>query len=455
MENYLSRMKQEWTYLIENTTPKVRSLSASLARQYSTLLSQEFYKIVLAEPEVEAFLTNEQVEKNLKKSLALWIEYTLCSTTQNVDQLIAAQQHIGEVHSRIGIPVQIVDMGARILKKLIFPLISRMKCDPSEKTDLCRFIIVSIDLAIEVMSRLFIYADRNTSREDENYRIFALLENAEEEKGRQVANLLSWETDVIYKIMIDSNIESVRPISRVDFGLWFNHRGRHFFSGIPECGYIAKILQELDELVFSTQSTPKALVRRQQKVSLVLKVRNLLSQIRTYLKTLFNEVSRHEVGMDALTRLLNRRFLPTIFKREISHASRNGTSLSVMVIDVDKFKQFNDTYGHHVGDEILRKVSQVFYNNVRSNDYVFRYGGDEFLILLTEASEQETRLIAERIRSIVNRLTIKAPDGQFIVPSLSIGVAMFSGHPDYERVIQAADEALYRAKGLGRNQVAF
>lgn len=124
-----------------------------------------------------------------------------------------------------------------------------------------------------------------------------------------------------------------------------------------------------------------------------------------------------------------------------------------MVIDVDKFKQVNDTYGHHIGDEILRKVSQVFYENVRSSDYVFRYGGDEFVILLTEASEKESRQIAERICTIVRKFKIKTPDEQIITPSLSIGVAMFDGHPDYERLIQAADSALYRAKALGRNRV--
>ncbi len=78
------------------------------------------------------------------------------------------------------------------------------------------------------------------------------------------------------------------------------------------------------------------------------------------LRELFEEVSRHEVGMDVLTKLLNRRFLPTIFKREIAHANRTGTPLSVLIIDVDKFKEINDTWGHNTGDEILRKVSQAF-----------------------------------------------------------------------------------------------
>ncbi|MFP1463050.1 diguanylate cyclase [Escherichia coli] len=139
--------------------------------------------------------------------------------------------------------------------------------------------------------------------------------------------------------------------------------------------------------------------------------------------------------MDVLTKLLNRRFLPTIFKREIAHANRTGTPLSVLIIDVDKFKEINDTWGHNTGDEI-REVSQAFYDNVRSSDYVFRYWGDEFTIVLTEASENETLRTAERIRSRVEKTKLKAANGEDIALSLSIGAAMFNGHPDYERLIQ-------------------
>lgn len=453
MKTYLSKMKLEWTKLIEGTPPEVRELSAELARKHAVSLSESFYQIVLSDPEAEVFLTSEQVETHLKKSLEQWTEHILSCPPENVEQMMSVQQHVGEVHARIGIPVQLVEMGARTLKKLIFSYISQLDCSAENKVELCRFIIVSIDLAMEIMSRVFSFSENSASREEENYRIFSLLENAEEEKERQNANILTWEADVIYRAMVDTDIESVRPLSRAEFGLWFNHKGRHYFSGLPETGYISKLLQELDELIIGTQGTQKSLVRRQQRVSLVLQVRNSLSQITSFLKTLFDEVSRHEVGMDVLTRLLNRRFLPTIFKREISHASRGGTELSVMLIDVDKFKQINDTWGHNLGDEILRKVSQIFYNNVRSSDYVFRYGGDEFLIVLTEASPQETRQIAERIRTLVNKLSVQTPNGQVIVPSLSIGLAIFSGHPDYERLIRAADEALYRAKALGRNRV--
>ncbi|EFI3238967.1 GGDEF domain-containing protein [Escherichia coli] len=285
MEMYFKRMKDEWTGLVEQADPLIRAKAAEIAVAHAHYLSIEFYRIVRIDPHAEEFLSNEQVERQLKSAMERWIINVLSAQVDDVERLIQIQHTVAEVHARIGIPVEIVEMGFRVLKKILYP------------------------------------------------------------------------------------------------------------------------------------------------------------------------VSRHEVGMDVLTKLLNRRFLPTIFKREIAHANRTGTPLSVLIIDVDKFKEINDTWGHNTGDEILRKVSQAFYDNVRSSDYVFRYGGDEFIIVLTEASENETLRTAERIRSRVEKTKLKAANGEDIALSLSIGAAMFNGHPDYERLIQIADEALYIAKRRGRNRV--
>ena len=303
------------------------------------------------------------------------------------------------------------------------------------------------------MSRAFSFIESSSGKEDENYRIFSLLENAEEEKERQIAALLTWEMDIVYKVMLNSDLGNSLPLSQAEFGLWFNHKGRHYFSGIAEVGHISRLIKEFDELFWETRMSPRALTNKTLRVQFLLQTRNTQSQIITLLRELFDEVSRHEVGMDVLTKLLNRRFLPTILKREIAHANRAHTPLSMLIIDVDKFKEINDTWGHNTGDEILRNVSQAFYDNVRSSDYVFRYGGDEFLIILTELTEVDTLRIAERIRVRVEKIRIKSPTGENIPLSLSIGAAMFNGHPDYERLIQSADEALYIAKRRGRNCV--
>lgn len=450
---YLKRMKSEWVTLLEQTELHIRQQAADIAVANAHALSVEFYKVVLADPHAEEFLSNEQVEKQLKTALEKWIIDILSCKPEDIDTLMAAQHTVAEVHARIGIPVELVEMGFRVLKKLLYPVIIYGPQASADKLQIYHYAINSIDLAMEVMSRAFSFSESSMAKEDENYRIFSLLENAEEEKERQIATLLSWELEVIYKVVLDGDLGNTLPLSQSDFGLWFNHKGRHYFSGIAEVGHISRLLQDFDGILSVINDTTKPLDSKTHRNKFLLQLRSTVSQIATLLRELFEEVSRHEVGMDVLTKLLNRRFLPTIFKREIAHANRVGTPLSILVIDVDKFKQINDTWGHNTGDEILRRVSQVFYDNVRSSDYVFRYGGDEFIIVLTESTAHDTLRTAERIRSRVEKTKVKAPNGEDILLSLSIGAAMFSGHPDYERLIQLADEALYIAKKRGRNCV--
>lgn len=453
MEMYLQRMKNEWLALLDQTDPQIRQQAADIAVAHAQALSVEFYRVVLADPHAEEFLSNEQVEKQLKTALEKWLIDILSCNVGDVEGLMAAQHTVAEVHARIGIPVELVEMGFRVLKKILYPVIIYGPQPSADKLQIYHFAINSIDLAMEVMSRAFSFSESSMAKEDENYRIFSLLENAEEEKERQISSLLSWELEIIYKVVLDGDLGNTLPLSQSDFGLWFNHKGRHYFSGIAEVGHISRLLQDFDGILATINDTTKPLDSKTHRNKFLLQLRSTVSQITTLLRELFEEVSRHEVGMDVLTKLLNRRFLPTIFKREIAHANRVGTPLSILVIDVDKFKQINDTWGHNTGDEILRRVSQVFYDNVRSSDYVFRYGGDEFIIVLTESTAHDTLRTAERIRSRVEKTKVKAPNGEDIMLSLSIGAAMFSGHPDYERLIQLADEALYIAKKRGRNCV--
>lgn len=118
------------------------------------------------------------------------------------------------MHARIGIPVEIVEMGFRVLKKILYPVIFSSDYSAAEKLQVYHFSINSIDIAMEVMTRAFTFSDSSASKEDENYRIFSLLENAEEEKERQIASILSWEIDIIYKILLDSDLGSSLPLSR-------------------------------------------------------------------------------------------------------------------------------------------------------------------------------------------------------------------------------------------------
>ena len=159
---------------------------------------------------------------------------------------------------------------------------------------------------------------------------------------------------------------------------------------------------------------------------------------------------------DSLTGLFNRRYMEESFEREVLRAARSGRPLSAILLDIDHFKQYNDSFGHDAGDIALREVGSLLVSQVRSGDLACRYGGDEFVLILPEASLDITRQRAERVREAIQRVRIQYR-GQTLGPiSLSMGVSTFPTHgATYDALLKSADEALYRAKKEGRNRVVI
>ena len=150
---------------------------------------------------------------------------------------------------------------------------------------------------------------------------------------------------------------------------------------------------------------------------------------------------------DHLTGLFNRRYMEETLERELRRASRKQNSIGVIMLDVDDFKRFNDTYGHPAGDEILRVLGNLMLGHVRGDDIPCRYGGDEFLIVLPDASRKITKERAERLSDLAGHCNIQF-DGQVIeAVTLSLGVAIFPENGSTSEIlVRAADAALYRAK---------
>lgn len=161
---------------------------------------------------------------------------------------------------------------------------------------------------------------------------------------------------------------------------------------------------------------------------------------------------------DALTGLLNRREMDRVLEEEVARCRRYGRPLSLVMVDIDRFKCVNDRYGHKVGDEVLRWISDLFRNAVRSTDRLARYGGEEIVAILPETAGPEACRVAERFRSMVaaQPFTYMAPDGETVsIPvTISLGVAELPRDaltPD--SLVIAADGALYQAKRFGRDRV--
>ena len=158
---------------------------------------------------------------------------------------------------------------------------------------------------------------------------------------------------------------------------------------------------------------------------------------------------------DSLTGLYNRKHLMESLTGEIGRSSRYERPFALLIIDNDHFKKFNDTYGHLAGDEVLRKMGEVFRGSIRGCDYAARYGGEEFVVVMPEIGRDQGVQAAERIRASVAKEKIDA-HGNSVTVTISVGVASFPEHgDDAQAIISRADTALYQAKRRGRDRVAL
>jgi len=192
-------------------------------------------------------------------------------------------------------------------------------------------------------------------------------------------------------------------------------------------------------------------------------IQNVLPFIKAYLNEISSiieskytlELLHKQTIKDPLTKLYNRRFLEETLPISIATANRENKKLAFLMIDMDYFKQVNDTYGHKSGDMVLEKLAQILKNDVRKNDLIIRYGGEEFLIILQNIKSKEDAIqVTEKIRKSVQDADIEIEEGKIIKKTVSIGVSIYPDNCEKGwECIKYADMALYKAKNTGRNKV--
>ena len=166
------------------------------------------------------------------------------------------------------------------------------------------------------------------------------------------------------------------------------------------------------------------------------------------------EALRTQSIRDALTGLYNRRYLEETLDREVRRAARGAQSLGLLMIDLDHFKKFNDTYGHDAGDAILRETGQFLAKGIRAEDFVCRFGGEEFVVILPTGSVEVAQARGERLRAKMREMNITHQGRSLGMVTISVGVAAFPQHgTSPKELMAAADAALYEAKRRGRDQV--
>lgn len=434
-----------WHELLDDTPDTVAAVLRELADTAPGPLAEHFYAGMLGDPRASRFLSSEQVQSRLKPSMHTWIHNLLTSGPDDVEGQIAAQRLIGDVHARIGIPVDLVIRGMRMLKHQLYRQVTTIA--PPELANAAIALVSDLfDLALEMISHAYSVARERSTRLDASYRMFSLIQNVGTERERQRALLLDWENTLLYRLATPLGEQAAPPLlAQSEFGLWFNHKGLPSFGDAAETRQVSALMAAIDTLVRTPDDQPR--------LTVLPTVREHLAHIRALIGMLFDNIGALEAGRDALTSLLNRRFLPTVLRREVALTSESSSGFAVLLLDLDHFKSINDAHGHDAGDRALQHVAAALAQHTRSSDYLFRYGGEEFVMVLGSVNAPQACAIANELRERIAASPVKLSDGGKVDITASIGVAVYDGHPDYERILARADAAMYQAKQNGRNRI--
>jgi diguanylate cyclase (GGDEF)-like protein len=239
--------------------------------------------------------------------------------------------------------------------------------------------------------------------------------------------------------------------------------------GTGECAGEMSIIEDRDPSAYVVAGEPTHLLVIHQTIlwamvdashafckNLLIVLSERVRSHNEFIAASFGDLQKFErnATTDALTGLHNRHAMEESFPREVSRCRQNGQPVSLIMIDVDQFKTFNDLFGHVAGDRVLTAVANILQKQFRPRDLLVRFGGDEFAVLLPGIGVQEALAIAERVLQSVSGSTGDSNDSLIQVPvEVSMGIAELEPEGDFESLLRSADAALYRAKDAGRNTV--
>lgn len=414
-------------------------------------LARDFYATLLQRAESHRYLGSAGVQDRLRVELAEWIRNAFSAEAfRDAAAFEARQQEIGAIHARMRIPVHLVDIGAARMCAQISDLVRAADAPWPARYDAMQLFQGWIAVAIAAMTRSGVTSIVNRTRLEEAYRLFSLDQDMGLERERQRSSLLEWSQSTLFKALHGEQPGGVPELASAPFGLWVRHRAEVMFESAPQLAEINEAVARIDTVLLPLVNSADAARRLEALPALGTEIDRVLA----LLGDLFAGLSELEIGRDPLTRTLNRRFLSSILLREIGFAGRTSMGLAGLMVDVDNFKSINDLHGHQAGDTVIRAVAGALLDNVRPADFVFRYGGEEFLILLVETGPQQTADIAERLRRAVAETRLKIGESDVDI-TVSIGAALHDGHPDPNELVNRADGALREAKLSGRDRVVI
>lgn len=430
---------------------------AAVTAPAADAITQTFYGELLQLEESSYFLSQSLVSERLSISLSAWVCGLVPAISgQELEAFITQQIRIGNIHARINVPMYLVNYGGRVIKREITRCLMR---DPHLALDAARLmegiILVDeiIDTSISLINEGYFSDLLEYEQSTQAMRSEAISNNmAALELERLRSSLFDWLRNVLTALHESrAQDRQVLSIRRSEFGRWMLYKADIIFGESKE-------LTELEARSRSIEIILERLLDAQHRNKVELAASGIkalndeISKASWLLSNLSSKLMSQESSKDPLTLLFNRRFLAPILQKSTKNSITYGLIYALILVDVDHFKRCNDSYGHKAGDEALQQVARQISQSVRSaGDYVFRYGGEEFLVLINDVTEVQAINIAENIRKQVQLTDFETQGGKPFRMTVSCGLALHTGHPDYNLTLTQADQALYQAKQDGRN----
>lgn len=430
----------------------LRAVIRDLIAPEASRIADAFYEGMLKEPRATLFLESRLVDQRLRGSMTAWIVDTFSAVDDAaIENQRRRHTEVGTVHARVDVPMSLVNQGMRILRRECCALLRASRLERDELAKALLLVVETLDEAAGLINESYLDHLLDNERNDQSLRLHVVSQNLAIECERLRSGLFNWMRRSLVALFSESpSADSPGALAESELGLWIAHKAELLFPDLPETKRLAEQVGLVDASVDKARRLSISSDRGNMDSAIGLLDREI-TQTAWLLSSLAEQALETERARDPLTRVLSRRYLPSILQREIRLSIKRNAVFAVLLIDIDDFKQLNDSLGHSAGDTVLRAIAEMLLTTLRASDFVFRYGGDEFLAILGHSSEAQALEVAERLRGCVESHRFNEFDRDRSV-TVSIGIALHEGHPDYNHVFERADRALMQAKSLGRNR---
>ena len=411
-----------------------------------------FHNAMMSNEGTAEFINIVIVNERLHETLSGWLPSPFIYQTDDdlIRSYIDAQIEIGIVHERIDLPMHFMNYGMSLIKRQILKLLQEANLEREEQAATMIVAIQCLDFVKDLINESYQGNMLRNKKREQAFKLQFASKNLALDCEKMRSELSDWMRELLLFIQQENfDVVNIVSIKNSNFGLWFAHKA-HFLLDSHKYALLSKSFRVLDHCF--NEFTEKILDVHLRKERLAA-LNQAISKSMWLLDDISQSIVNQDDGKDPLTQLFNRRYLHTVLHYETDCSIKSGLLFGLIMVDIDFFKKINDTYGHSVGDKVLSQVAGVVSREMRAGDFVFRYGGEEFLIVITDINMSVLRRTAEKIRSAIEMTSFTVDKNAHLNITISIGAALHDGHPDFMRTINAADGALFKAKNNGRNCV--